>query len=241
MTTMRTPKHREVPPPFRDQDYHEAAKLPQLYIDDELIVEYAISAPCTVGDVEPELDDVAYSLRKQTCTAWVFLNGASVGGVILKRYTLPDSIENEEFIYLMDLDEAAEHELSIALTSQFEELGTDVAPYGDILEINRIWLASLPQTAGKSPRIIKALASAFCPQFSLLVLKAFPLEYEAAFGTPGAIEEQGPADEAAFRRRQLAMMRYYERQFGVRPMPNAYGEEGWMFRLRSDLQDLLED
>jgi hypothetical protein len=241
MTTMRTPKHREVPPPFRDQDYHEAAKLPQLHIDDELIVEYAVSAPCTMGDVEPELDEVGHSLRKQTCTAWVFLKGVSVGGVILKRYMLPMGIDNEEFIYLMDLDEAAEHELSIALTSQFEDLGADVAACGDILEINRIWLASLPQTAGKSPTIVKALASAFCPQFSVLVLKAFPLEYEGALGTTGAIEEPGQADEAAFRRRQLAMMRYYARQFGVRQMLSVHGDKGWMFRLRSDLEDLLEE
>lgn len=229
-------RQTEVPAPFRDQDHHEAAKLPRIGLDDDLIVEYLMTAPEAVGGIDHEPDEALQTLRRQECTAWVFYAGRIVGGVVLKRYMVPDFIENDDFIDLMDMDSAEEHELSIALDSQFEEIGSDVGAYGDILELNRIWLARVPTLAGRSTEIVKALISAFCPEFALVILKAFPLEYEGRFSSIDAQETY----EAALQRRQRAMKRLYQREYGVRSMEGAIGDEGWMYRVRAGLEDIIE-
>jgi hypothetical protein len=240
MSPNRIARLREVPAPFRDTDYHNAAKLPQIHVDDDLVMEYGLSAPSCVGDSEPELDEVVHSIRRQVCTAWIFQNGRSVGGAILRRYTMPAFMDNDEFVDLMDMDEGSEHEMSVALTSVFEDLGSDIAAYGDILEINRIWLAPQPELAGRSPSVIKALAAAFCPDFSILVLKAFPLEYESAFGSSRQTLDFDLTLEAALKRRQRAMMRYYRQHFDVEPLPSSFGADGWMYRLRADIREMIE-
>jgi hypothetical protein len=59
-----------------------------------------------------------------------------------------------------------------------------------------------------------------------MVLKAFPLEYE------GKITAE---NRAAFGRRQLALIRLYERRLGFRPVPHkALADEGWVLRLIND-------
>lgn len=55
-------------------------------------------------------------------------------------------------------------------------------------------------------------------QTSIITLKAFPLEYEG---------EVTPANEVAFERRRLAMMRLYRRRLGARPF-RAH-QPGWMW------------
>lgn len=229
-------RYKQAPEPFRDQDHHDAAKLPRIVLDEDLIVEYSMTAPEAVGGIDHEPDEALLTLRRQECTAWVFHAGRIVGGVVLKRYMVPDFIQNDEFVDLMDRDSAEEHELSIALDSQFREIGSDVGAYGDILELNRIWLAGLPALAGRSTEIVKALISAFCPGFALVILKAFPLEYEGRFSSTN---EQGAYD-AALQRRQRAMKRLYRREYGVRSMKGAVGDEGWMYRVRTGLEDIIE-
>ena len=56
-----------------------------------------------------------------------------------------------------------------------------------------------------------------------MVLKAFPLEYEG--NVP-----KGSELEIAFKRRVRAMIRYYQRIFGVRPFDGEYGDAGWLWR-----------
>ena len=94
-------------------------------------------------------------------------------------------------------------------------------------EINRVWIKPTSSIVGRSSDIVHALIGAFCPDFSTIVLKAYPLEYEQY--REGSI---GPALRASFKRRQLAMMRLYTRTYGVHAMDGARGTEGWMFRHR---------
>ena len=67
-----------------------------------------------------------------------------------------------------------------------------------------------------------------CPEFSLIVLKAYPLEYE------GSLPDDSPM-RPAFERRQAALMRLYRKTLGVAPMSGKYGDEGWMFRFNRSL------
>lgn len=56
------------------------------------------------------------------------------------------------------------------------------------------------------------------PRASVIVMKAFPLEYE------GKVTKQ---NHMAFVRRQAAMMRHYHRRMGAKPFDG--GEPGWMW------------
>jgi hypothetical protein len=53
----------------------------------------------------------------------------------------------------------------------------------------------------------------------ILVLKAFPLEYE------------GKGYPSGFRLRQRAMIRHYRRLLGMAPFPGKPGREGWLYAL----------
>jgi hypothetical protein len=65
-------------------------------------------------------------------------------------------------------------------------------------------------------------------RFSVMVMKAFPSEYE------GEVEEGSPL-ERGFAARQKATERLHTRALGVRPLPGAYVADGWMWRpLRDD-------
>ena len=57
---------------------------------------------------------------------------------------------------------------------------------------------------------------------AVIVLKAFPLEYE---GTTTA------ENERAFEHRRLALMRLYSKRLGVTPLSGSAEADGWMYRL----------
>ena len=60
-------------------------------------------------------------------------------------------------------------------------------------------------------------------RFSVLVLKAFPLEYEDAV-------REGSPFERGFASRRRAVQRLFARVLRVHPLPGDYGAEGWMWR-----------
>jgi len=63
----------------------------------------------------------------------------------------------------------------------------------------------------------------YAEDFSVLLLKAFPLEYEwrAPIGSEAA---------QTLERRRAAMIRHYRRVLRVEPLPGRPGEDGWMWR-----------
>jgi hypothetical protein len=63
-----------------------------------------------------------------------------------------------------------------------------------------------------------------------MILKAFPLEYE---GNVTA------TNEAAFKRRQAALIRYYTSTLDMLPFPGTTGADGWMYALPERLQHIV--
>lgn len=228
MTTKRLQRQTEVPSPFRAEDYERAARLPTIQLGPDVRVEYSLGAPEPVGLYDVPLDDLLSVIRRQSCDAWIFSGADIVGGVQLMRYSIPAFMDAEEVLYIMDMDEQEESDLACALEAEFGDIGEEIGAYGDIVEIRRIWMRPISSLAGRSSDAVNALIGAFCPDFALIVLKAFPLEYEYTFNTP----EESRAD-CAFNRRRAAMMRLYAKTYGVQPMRGSHGEQGWMYRRRT--------
>ena len=104
----------------------------------------------------------------------------------------------------------------------FEELEDS----GTIIEFRKAW--SRPGGERLLPwRMANHLIDLCQPQAAMMILKAFPLEYE----------DQVPAGslaQRAFKIRQLAMQKHYARQLGVIPLAGVYGDDGWMWKKFAD-------
>ena len=180
-----------------------------------------MSKPYSVGEFA---DDSSMGLVQKTeLFAWLVLGRRRIGAFELNEFDPNCCGSNEDFMIVMDIDEAYEATLSAALCEQFDNLIGEVTLAGPILDFRRAWI--MPRFAnGELFRLAaRTLVEKVSPHYSIMVIKAFPLEYE------GEVSE-GSDLEIAFQGRARAMMRYYQRIFAVRPFDGEYGDDGWLWR-----------
>ncbi len=134
----------------------------------------------------------------------------------------PALVDNALFVDAADSLSQTDYEMAEFVASVWDD---DDHPleYGHIVHFDRL---SIPRP---HPWIWDALSSALTRQFakrqSLLVVKAFPLEFE------GRREDSSGTDNThhpAFVKRQAAMRRHYMSKLGVRNMSG--DGSGWMWR-----------
>jgi hypothetical protein len=143
-------------------------------------------------------------------------------------------IEVDEFAYLCrdreamleEFDAESGHFYNIAaiLNDTWDE-PSELTDYGSLIIYQNVWI----EPAYARNRVwVKALEilTAAIEGWSIILLKAFPLEFEGAMG-PRGVEW---ATQDAFDRRQKAMMRYYSKHLGVEELPNRHGSDGWMWK-----------
>lgn len=83
--------------------------------------------------------------------------------------------------------------------------------------------------------LFKALQKPWLSTHAILVLKAFPLEYEGYCSREG---KDGVDYDVAFRRRQKALFRVFDQE-GFEPFPGASGQVGWMLRVADRPQGIV--
>jgi hypothetical protein len=98
---------------------------------------------------------------------------------------------------------------------------------GDLASFDRLLIdANTSAEVESAWELIHALLKRIRRGLAVMLLKAFPLEYEGK-----VTEESRPA----FARRQRALIRLYRRRLSVEPAPReALAKEGWMLRLLKD-------
>lgn len=170
--------------------------------------------------------DYGEALLRRRLFAWLVAHGQRVGASELNEYDPNGCADNDEFLRVMDATEQYEADMSVALCSCWDDVIGDVTLCGPILDFRYAWVAPAHARGDLFPRAAHALIDRFRCRYSILVIKAFPLEYQAQ--EPEAAARTSRALES----RQRAMARYYERIFCVRPFPELHGSEGWLFRLR---------
>jgi hypothetical protein len=99
--------------------------------------------------------------------------------------------------------------------------------YGDLCSFDRLVIDAKTLADVEAVwQIVNALVMRIRRGVAVMVLKAFPLDYE------GKITED---NQPAFERRQYALIRLYQRRLGFTPVPHkALAAEGWMLRLLND-------
>lgn len=166
--------------------------------------------------------------RRQT-SALIVTDGQHVGSLEINEYRIATFTESGEFLEEMDAHSHATYNLADVICGNWEEV-SEISDYGDIVELNRAWMSAAFSNARRFSAAANTLIDNLYRNRSLLILKAFPLEYEGKVAA---------RNEASFLRRQKAMQRHYSRIFGVAPFPGADGRAGWMYSIPPHLSDII--
>jgi hypothetical protein len=156
--------------------------------------------------------------------------GIPIAGGSLREWRGPPLADIEEFFWEADDLSLADGQSADIVRKLWSD---DPTPfdYGNVVRFDRLAIMLTSKSAAIWSLVSRAIRKEFMRRGSLLLLKAFPLEFEG----------EGSTDHDDFRRRASAMRRHYERRLGVRSVPGRYGAEGWMWRpLRHCPQPRLE-
>jgi hypothetical protein len=157
---------------------------------------------------------------------WIVFRGERVGALHLWQFETRPLIDDDAFFDAMDECSARTAELGEVLVTAWPEGVYEVFDFGPVIEFRLAWVA--PAHSGRVPWGAAALAliEREFADFSILLLKAFPVEYSGR--ATGHIRR--------LTHRQRAMRRYYQRLLAVAPMPGGWGREGWMWRRHARLE-----
>jgi hypothetical protein len=153
---------------------------------------------------------------------WIFRGRHRAGAIKLIQWRVDPSASGWEFFDEMDEHSAEALETAEVILSLWDV--SELAISGRILEASIVWMSPPHARGGLWAGVLDHLAKThFGRKAALLVLKAFPLEYEsrAPDGSPAA---EGLAG------RQAAMRRYYGRILGMLSVPGWAYKYGWMWR-----------
>jgi hypothetical protein len=139
------------------------------------------------------------------------------------EWTAPAISYLNDFFCAADAQSQEDHNSADILMSAW---GDDESPfnYGTMIRFERLIIKSARHSPGIWSLISDLIRREFARRGSLMMLKAFPLEYEGALAP-----DASAASRQRFRRRK-AMKRLYSRRLGVSAVPGPYGNDGWMWR-----------
>lgn len=172
-------------------------------------------------------DDGDGVVQQRSAFGWIMDGDDRLGALNFVEWFIDPFANPDTFLQEMDDESSEAIALGEILVSAWDL--EELASYGGVLEFRLAWMTK----SAAAHSIWAAVAEQFIvsrrDQFGVLLLKAFPLEYEGA-----APEGSVAAAALAFRRR--AMMRHYRRVLNVTSLPGVAGTEGWMWRpLSSDV------
>ena len=134
----------------------------------------------------------------------------------------------DEFVSEADALSQADYDMAEAIRRswQWYQFPFD---YGTVIRFDRLAIDTLKDSQRLAWRYLsRALDHEFGIRGAVILLKAFPLEYESEVNNDRRVR---------FDRRSAAMTRLYRSRLGARPLPNDWGEKGWMWiPLRSSIE-----
>lgn len=190
-----------------------------------------IETRLTQSRFERLVDFECYSVKQVTFTVHVPESSASAqGGLTVwrnnPRQGLPDYAD---FAYATDDNGGAGELIGMIVASGWYSTDQHPLDFGNIILFDRLTIknARAVDTAAIWAEINRLITSSFGPA-SVLLLKAFPLEFEKALGGDGA---DASMRRTRFAHRRTAMMRHYRKALGVDDVKGHFENDGWMYRL----------
>jgi hypothetical protein len=164
---------------------------------------------------------------------WVIVQKKRVSAFEFFEYKVSFDRENEEFFDLMDSESSIASNLAEVICNAWDCFSDEVSVYGSLLDFRMAWSDPEHGPHGLWAVAAKKLISQEFDSHALLTMKAFPLEYEGNAPI-------GSVSHAGLISRQRAMIRYYQRTFGVAPFPGQAGEEGWLYKINHRFAQIVE-
>lgn len=174
--------------------------------------------------LDPDFD----AISRSELLAQLKVNGEVAGSFRYYAYRFAPFIDADTLIECADVHSAELYELAEVFCAAWPE-PYEVTDFGDVLEISRVWMAPAFSNRGRFEQVTRYLVG-LAEGWSVMVLKAFPLEFEGR-------DEEGRLDPLI--RRRAAMMRHYQRIFGVQSLGGPARHDGWMYRVSPRLIDLV--
>lgn len=176
-----------------------------------------------------------YPVRVRYLCGLISTDGVRVGAVELCEYQCGIGLSRRDFFSALFQNSAQTAELGRVICASFnEDEFAIMLDLGTILHWDSVWMhpdhAHGAIWARLTNQVIRRMRG-----WSILICKAFPLEYQDGGSAKG------------FQQRQQAMFRYYQRVLGVEPIQRRrsriYGtpERGWMLRWHPGIVELDED
>jgi hypothetical protein len=178
-------------------------------------------------------DDEGF-VRCRELFCWVTLGDKRVAALQILEFEPGLHLENDDFLCVMDASTQMEGDLASALCEAWDSFIEQVTVYGNLVDFRMAWADRAKSPPGLWAAAANEIIARELPDYSLITMKAFPLEYE------GVAPDVSPA-QTGLRFRQRAMSRYYERLLGVQRFAGASGNEGWLYRINPALVEVISD
>src|SRR6266699_4198786 len=186
---------------------------------------------------DPETADCGFVKRSVVFAVEHKERRIAAGGLKIWRGVYDDDISFglDTFVERADLDSQNEYNIACAVATLWggkseETWWFEQSPFcfGDLCVFERLVIDA--KTASHSQAtwtIVNSLLQRVCRRdVAAIILKAFPLEYEG---------NTTKENEAAFERRQRALVRLYQRRLGFELVSDpSLNREGWMLKLIND-------
>jgi hypothetical protein len=168
-------------------------------------------------------------VRQRKVNAIVTVNGQQAGWLHFNEFEAVPLIDRSQFLQVMD-ESSHTAEIAEVILEGWEE-PFEVTDYGTVVELERVWIKQEFSSPGRLSAICHGILGAATPDSAVLLLKAFPLEFEG-----GVTELERPA----FTRRRNAMMRHYTSALGVAAFAGPLGHEGWMYAISDRVWETVD-
>lgn len=147
--------------------------------------------------------------------------GAPVAHALYFEWDAPDFVDAADLLDAADSNSQEDYEMAAVVGACWSEGWDHPLDYGSIVVFHRL---VIPQPMpGFWQTMRSAIRREFNRRAAMMILKAFPLEWENRFDDPAA-----PGRDA-FERRLKAMTKHYERHLGVSPLPVSPNLGNWMW------------
>jgi hypothetical protein len=179
------------------------------------------------------LAEVEEGIRYRRMFCWVVAEKKRVSAFELFEYEIPFDLGNDELFNLMDSESSIASHLAEVICDAWDCFSDEVSAYGSLLDFRMAWSDPDYGPHGLWAVAAKNLIEQEFDNHAVLTMKAFPLEYEGKAPV-------GAASHLGLISRPRAMIRYYQKTFGVAPFPGQAGEEGWLYKINNRLAETVE-
>ncbi|WKW51898.1 hypothetical protein [Rhodomicrobium lacus] len=169
-------------------------------------------------------------VRRKEIHARIERDGHCFSIIDLIGFDIDTFATNEEIVYNLDSNSQADYDLGIVISNYWEYITDDVSGFGPIVELRRLWNKNGSKVGWVD--FCANLIEKEYQNYSILILKAFPLEHEG-------LDSKARTVQKNFVRRQRALKRLYRQKLNLSPFPGKAGLQGWMWKPHPRLEGLI--